>query len=71
VTKEDVVMAQGTVTDLVRDAMIVKLDCGPQLRAPLSGRMRTNRVRVVAGDRVCVELTPYDMSRGRVVYRFK
>jgi translation initiation factor IF-1 len=49
-------MAQGTVTDLVRDAMIVKLDCGPQLRAPLSGRMRTNKVRVVAGDRVSVEL---------------
>jgi hypothetical protein len=43
-----VVMAQGTVTDLVRDAMIVRLDCSPQLRAPLSGRMRTNKVRVVA-----------------------
>jgi translation initiation factor IF-1 len=47
------------------------LDSGPQIRATLSGRMQGHRIRVVAGDRVSVELSPHDLSLGRVVYRFQ
>jgi len=47
----------------------VKLDEGREIRAHLSGRLRINRIKVLAGDRVQVELSPYDESKGRIVYR--
>ncbi len=49
----------------------VKLDDGQEILAHLSGKMRVNRIRILAGDRVTVEMTPYDEKRGRIVYRSK
>ncbi len=61
---------EGTVTDVLPNATFrVKLDNGHILTAHISGRMRKNYIRVLRGDKVTVEVTPYDLSRGRVVYR--
>jgi translation initiation factor IF-1 len=49
----------------------VRLDNGHEVLAHSSGRMRMNRIRILTGDRVQVELTPYDLTRGRIVYRYK
>jgi len=49
----------------------VKLDNDHTILAPPSGKMRKNRIRVPAGDRVTVEMTPYDLSKGRITFRFK
>jgi translation initiation factor IF-1 len=69
--KEELVQLEGTVVHRLKNALVVLLDGGPQIRAVLSGRMQGNGIRVVTGDRVSVELSPYDLSLGRVVYRFQ
>jgi len=70
--KEDVIEMEGTVVEVLPNAMFrVKLDNEHEVLAHTSGRMRKNRIRVLAGDRVLVELTPYDLRRGRITYRFK
>ncbi|GBD41790.1 Translation initiation factor IF-1 [bacterium HR39] len=70
--KEDVIEMEGTVVEVLPNAMFrVKLDNDHEVLAHTSGRMRKNRIRVLAGDRVLVELTPYDLRRGRITYRFK
>lgn len=70
--KEDLIEFAGVVTELLPNAMFrVKLENGHQVLAVTSGKMRKNRIRVLAGDRVNVEMTPYDLSKGRIIFRFK
>jgi translation initiation factor IF-1 len=62
----------GVVAELLPNAMFrVKLDNDHTILAHTSGKMRKNRIRVLAGDRVTVEMTPYDLSKGRITFRFK
>jgi translation initiation factor IF-1 len=70
--KEDLIEFAGTVTELLPNAMFrVKLDNDHVVLAHTSGKMRKNRIRVLAGDKVNVEMTPYDLTKGRITFRFK
>ena len=70
--KEEALEFQGEVTELLPNAMFkVKLENEHEILAHTSGRMRKNRIRVLAGDMVTVEMTPYDLSKGRIVFRHK
>lgn len=63
---------EGTVTEVLPSATFrVKLENGHEILAYLSGKMRKNYIRVMEGDRVKLELSPYDLTRGRVTYRYK
>jgi translation initiation factor IF-1 len=71
-SKEDAIEFQGVVSELLPNAMFkVKLDNEHEVIAHTSGKMRKNRIRVLAGDRVTVEMTPYDLSKGRITFRSK
>ena len=71
-SKEDLIEFEGTVVELLPNAMFrVKLDNDHEVLAHTSGKMRKNRIRVLAGDRVNVEMTPYDLSKGRITFRYK
>ena len=70
--KEDSIEFQGVVMELLPNAMFkVKLDNDHEILAHSSGKMRKNRIRVLAGDKVTVEMTPYDLSKGRITFRWK
>lgn len=70
--KEEIIEFTGVVTELLPNAMFrVKLDNNHEVLAHTAGRMRKNRIRVLAGDRVNVELTPYDLTKGRITFRYK
>lgn len=70
-TKEKIEV-EGTVVEALPNAQfMVELENGHQVLAHLSGKMRKYYIRVLLGDRVRVELTPYDLTRGRIVYRFR
>ena len=70
--KEELITFDGVVEELLPNAMFrVKLDNEHIVLAHTSGRMRKNRIRVLAGDRVTVEMTPYDLTKARVIFRFK
>ena len=70
--KEDLVEFEGTVTELLPDARFrVKLDNGHETLAYSSGKMKKNRIRILAGDRVTVEMTPYDLTKGRINFRHR
>jgi translation initiation factor IF-1 len=70
--KEDLIEFNGVVDELLPNAMFrVKLDNDHTILAHTSGKMRKNRIRVLAGDRVTVEMTPYDLTKGRITFRFK
>ena len=73
--KDDAIEAEGTVIEPLPNAMFrVELDSpysGHKVLAHISGKMRMHYIRILPGDRVKVELSPYDLTRGRVVYRFK
>ena len=70
--KEDLIEFQGEVMELLPNATFkVKLDNEHIIIAHTSGKMRKNRIRVLAGDRVTVEMTPYDLTKGRITFRFK
>lgn len=70
--KEELIETDGSVTELLPNALFrIKLDSGQEVLATTSGRMRRGRIRITAGDRVTVELTPYDLTKGRIVYRQK
>ena len=70
--KEDLIEFNGVVAELLPNAMFrVKLDNDHTILAHTSGKMRKNRIRVLAGDRVTVAMTPYDLSKGRITFRFK
>ncbi|MAU41116.1 MAG: translation initiation factor IF-1 [Kordiimonas sp.] len=70
--KEDLLEMRGTVTELLPNAMFrVVLENEHEILAHTAGKMRKNRIRVLAGDDVLVEMTPYDLTKGRITYRFK
>ena len=70
--KEEILEFKGKVTDLLPNAMFkVALENGHAVLAHTAGRMRKNRIRVLAGDQVTVEMTPYDLTKGRITYRHK
>lgn len=70
--KEEAIEVEATVAELLPNTMFrVKLDNGHQVLAHISGKMRKHFIRILPGDRVRVELSPYDLSRGRIVYRLK
>ena len=70
--KDEVLEFQGVVVEILPNAMFrVRLDNEHDVLAHSSGRMRKNRIRVLAGDRVSVEMTPYDLSKGRITFRYK
>ena len=70
--KEDAIEVEGTVVEPLPNAMFrVELDNGHKVLAHVSGKMRKNFIRILPGDKVAVELSPYDLTRGRIVYRYK
>ncbi|MGQ9458617.1 MAG: translation initiation factor IF-1 [Anaerolineae bacterium] len=70
--REEKLEMEGTVVEALPNTMFkVRLDSGHEVLAYLSGRMRKYYIRVLLGDRVLVELSPYDLTRGRITYRFK
>jgi translation initiation factor IF-1 len=70
--KEEAIQVEGEVTENLPNAMFrVKLDNGHIVLAHVSGKMRMHYIRILPGDKVTVELSPYDLSRGRIVYRYK
>lgn len=70
--KEDFITMEGIVEQILPNAMFrVKLDTGSKILGLISGKMRQNKIQILEGDRVSVELSPYDLSKGRIVYRDK
>lgn len=70
--KEEMLEFKGLVTELLPNAMFkVKLENNHEVLAHTAGKMRKNRIRVLAGDEVMVEVTPYDLTKGRIIFRFK
>jgi translation initiation factor IF-1 len=66
------IQAEGVVVQALPNAMFrVQLDSGPEVLAHISGKMRKYYIRILLGDRVLVELSPYDPTRGRILYRYK
>ncbi len=70
--KEEAIEMSGVVAEVLPSAMFrVSLDNGHQLLATTAGKMRKHRIRILAGDQVTVEVSPYDLSRGRITFRHK
>ena len=69
-SKQDLLEFKGTVVDLLPNAMFrVKLENGHTVTAHTAGKLRKNRIRVLQGDNVTVEMTPYDLTKGRIIFR--
>ena len=70
--KEEAIQIEGTVTEALPNTQFrVELENGHKVLAHISGKMRMHYIRILPGDRVVVELSPYDLSRGRITYRYK
>ena len=70
--KEDIIEIQGSVLETLPNAMFrVQLDNGHKILAHISGKMRMHFIRILPGDKVTVDMSPYDLTRGRITYRFK
>lgn len=70
--KDDVISTEGEVHEVLPNAMFrVKLTQGPIILGHISGKMRQNKIQILVGDRVRVEMSPYDLTRGRIVFREK
>ena len=70
--KDDVIQMQGEILENLPNATFrVKLENDHEIIAHTAGKMRKNRIRVLTGDRVLVEMTPYDLTKGRITFRFK
>jgi translation initiation factor IF-1 len=70
--KEDVIEVEGRIIETLPNAMFrVELDNGHRVLAHISGKMRMHFIKILPGDKVTVELSPYDLTRGRITYRFK
>jgi len=70
--KEDVIEVQGVVVERLPNAMFrVELENGQRILAYISGKMRMHYIKILAGDKVTVELSPYNLTKGRITYRFK
>ena len=71
-SKQDAIEVEGTVLEYLPNAMFrVKLENDHEILAHISGKIRMNFIKILPGDKVTVELTPYDLNRGRITYRFK
>ena len=71
-SKQDLIKQDGTIVEALSNAMFrVKLENGHEIIATISGKMRMNYIRILPGDRVAVEMSPYDLSRGRINFRYK
>jgi len=71
-SKEEAIEVMATVVEPLRNAMFkVELENQHQVLAHISGKMRKNFIRILPGDKVLVELSPYDLTRGRIIYRYK
>ena len=71
-SKQDQISVDGVVNEVLPNAMFrVQLNQGPMILGHISGKMRQNKIQILMGDRVRVEMSPYDMSKGRIVYREK
>ena len=71
-SKEDVLEVEGTVIDALPNAMFkVELENGHEVLAHVSGKLRMNYIRIVPGDKVKLEMSPYDLSKGRITWRVK
>lgn len=69
-SKEDVIAMEGVINEVLPNAMFrVQLENGPVVLGHISGRMRQNKIQILTGDRVRVEMSPYDVSKARIVYR--
>ncbi|MEK6537833.1 MAG: translation initiation factor IF-1 [Nitrospirota bacterium] len=70
--KEESIEVQGKIIETLPNAMFkVELDNGHKVLAHVSGKMRMHFIKILPGDKVTIELSPYDLTRGRIVYRFK
>ena len=70
-TKQDFLEFKGKVTELLPNAMFrVKLENNHEVLAHTAGKLKKNRIRILAGDSVLVEVTPYDLTKGRIIFRF-
>ena len=70
--KEDTIEVNGTIVDTLPNATFkVKLESGQVVMAYISGKMRMHFIKILPGDKVLVELSPYDLTKGRITYRFK
>ncbi len=70
--KEDLIKLDGIIEESLSNAMFrVRLESGHLITATISGKMRMNYIRILPGDKVAVEMSPYDLSRGRINYRYK
>lgn len=70
--KDDVISMDGSIQEVLPNAMFrIKLEQGSIILGHISGKMRQNKIQILAGDRVKVEMSPYDLSKGRIVYREK
>ena len=71
-SKEDIIEVDGTVVEALPNAeFIVELENGHKLHAHISGKLRMNFIRILPGDKVKIELSPYDLNRGRITWRVK
>jgi translation initiation factor IF-1 len=70
--KQGPIKVDGTITETLPNAMFkVRLENGHEMLAHVSGKMRMNFIKILVGDKVTVELSPYDLSKGRITYRYK
>lgn len=70
--KQDLIQQDGTIIEALSNAMFrVELENGHEIIAHISGKMRMHYIRILPGDKVAVEMSPYDLSRGRITYRYK
>jgi translation initiation factor IF-1 len=70
--RKDLIQTEGTILETLPNAMFrIELDNGHKVLAHVSGKMRMSYIKILPGDRVLLELTPYDLSRGRIVWRYK
>ena len=70
-SKEDAIQMEGVVEEISSNAFKVKLTNGMDIRATLAGKLRIHHIRILPGDKVKVEISPYDLTNGRIVYRNK
>ncbi len=70
-SKSDAIQMDGIVEDITSNAFKVKLTNGAYIRATLAGKLRIHHIRILPGDKVTVEISPYDLTNGRIVYRNK
>jgi len=70
--KQDLIKIDGTIIEALSNAMFrVKLENGHEIVSTISGKMRMNYIKILPGDKVAVEMSPYDLNRGRITFRYK